>query len=68
MRYHVYAVLIQDVKDLVEHGNVTVCHTLKEDNHCADFMAKLGASSDTKLLYHASPPKDILYLLRMNAV
>jgi len=28
----------------MEQNNVTVYHTLKEGNQCADFMAKFGAS------------------------
>jgi len=36
MRFHVYAVLIQDVKDLIEEFTVTICHTLREKNQCAD--------------------------------
>jgi len=68
MRYHVYAVLIQDVKDLIGQSNIIVCHTLRERNHCADFFAKLGANSDTELLYHYSHPDDLLNLLRMGAV
>lgn len=68
MRYHVYAVLIQDVKDLIGQSNVIVCHTLREENHCADFFAKLRPNSDTELLYHGSPPDDLLHLLRMDAV
>jgi len=44
LSYHVYFVLIQDVKDLIGQSNVTVCHTLREGNHCADFFAKLGAN------------------------
>jgi len=68
MRYHVYVVLIQDIKDLIGQSNVIVCHTLREGNQCADFYAKLGANSDNELLYHASPPDDLLHLIRMNAV
>lgn len=64
---HVYAVLIQDVKDLLEHNNVTIYHTLREGNQCTDFMTKLGASSDTELLYHSSPPEDLLNIVRMDA-
>jgi len=51
-RYHIYVVLIQDIKYLLHQINVTVSHTLKEGNQCADFMAKLGASSDVDLLLH----------------
>lgn len=67
MRYNIYTVLFQDVKDLIKQSNVIVCHVLREGNHCADFMTKLGASSDIELLYHAYPPEDFLYLLRMDA-
>jgi hypothetical protein len=66
MRLQVYAVLIQDVKDFIEQSNVIVSDTLRENNHCADFFAKLGASSDNKLLYHASPPADLFNLFKMD--
>jgi len=68
MRYHVYAVLIQDVKDLIRQCNVIVCHTLREGNQCANYFTKLGANSNTELLYHASPPADLLHLIRMDAI
>jgi len=41
LSFHVYAVLIQNVKDLLEQNNVNFYHTLREGNQCADFMAKL---------------------------
>jgi len=68
MRYHVYAVLIQDVKDLIEQSNVIVCHTLREGNHCAYYFVKLGANSDSELIFQASPLDDLLHLVRMDAV
>jgi len=43
-RYHIYVVLIQDIKHLLHQINVTVSHTLREGNQCADFMAKLGVT------------------------
>jgi len=67
-KFHVYAVLIQDVKDLIEQNNVIVSHTLRKGNHCADFMAKLGASLDVELLHHASPTDELLNLIRMDAI
>lgn len=67
MRFHVYAVLIQDVKDLIKEFIVTICHTLREGNQCADFLAKLGASSEIELLLHASPLEDLLPLLQIDA-
>jgi hypothetical protein len=55
-------------KDLIRQGNVTVCHTLREGNQCADFMSKLGVGLCTEMLYHVSPLANLLYLLRMDAV
>jgi len=66
MSFHVYSVLIQDVKDLIEQNNVTIYHTLRKGKQCTDFMAKLRASSDVELLYHASPSDNLLCLLRMD--
>ena len=50
VKYHVYVVLIQDIKKLITQSNVIPCHTLREGNHYADFLAKLRASSDAELL------------------
>jgi hypothetical protein len=49
-KLHVYAVLIQDVKDMIEQSSIIVYHTLKEENQSADFFARLGAFSDSDLL------------------
>lgn len=66
-RYHVHAVLIQDIKDKLSQMNVSLRHTLREGNHCADFFAKLGAGADARLLLHSSPPDDLRPLLRNDA-
>jgi len=50
MKFHVYAVLIQEIKELISQINIIVCHTLREGNQCADFMVKLGASSNIEFL------------------
>jgi len=67
MMFNVYDVLIQDIKDLIHQSNVTICHTLREGNRCADFIAKLGASSDKELLLCDSPSTDLLSLLKIYA-
>jgi len=67
MKFHVYVVLIQEIKKLIAQINVTVCHTLREGSQGADFMAKLGASSNIEFLLHASPPDDLLHLLKTDA-
>ena len=64
MEYHVYATLIQDIKDLVQLRNTPILHTLREGNRCADFLAKLEASMDSALSNQATPPDDLLPLLR----
>ena len=63
-QFHVYVVLIQNIKDIMSSLHVNLHRTLKEGNHCADFMAKLGASNDDNLTLHSSPPEDLLPLLR----
>lgn len=65
--YHTYAVLIQDIKDLLHDSNFTLHHTLREGNHSADFMAKLGASSAEDFILYSSPPADLLPLLKIDA-
>ncbi|MCI14143.1 S-like ribonuclease [Trifolium medium] len=68
VKYHTHVVLIQDIKELLAQTNVSLYHTLRERNQCADFFAKLGASSDADFLTHASPPKDIRDLLKNDAM
>jgi hypothetical protein len=56
VKYHINTVLIQDIKELLSQNNVFLYHTLREENQCADFFIKHGASSDddflTMLLLH----------------
>jgi ribonuclease HI len=65
--YHVHAVLIRSIKDILSRSTVTLCHTLRESNQCADFLAKLGASSNDNLMIHTSPPDGLLNLLHADA-
>ncbi|KAK2444790.1 hypothetical protein QL285_015789 [Trifolium repens] len=46
VKYHIHAVLTQDIKELFFQTNVFLHHTLRKGNQCADFFAKLGASSN----------------------
>jgi len=62
--FHVYVVLIQNIKDLISSTNFTLQHLLKEGNQCADYMAKIGASNDVDLVIRSSPHKGLLPLLR----
>jgi ribonuclease HI len=39
-RYHIYVILIQDIKQLLNQINVMISHTLKEGNQYAYFMVK----------------------------
>jgi hypothetical protein len=67
LKFHIYATLIQDIKDLLNLSNTSVLHTLREGNYCADFLAKLGAASDSVLTTYVSPPEGLLPLIRNDA-
>jgi hypothetical protein len=56
VKYHIHAVLIQDIKELLFQTNVSVYHTLREENQCVDFLT------------HASSSKGICNLLRNDAM
>jgi hypothetical protein len=43
-------------------------HTIREGNQCANFFAKLGASSDAGFTTHVSPPEGIRDLLKNNTM
>jgi hypothetical protein len=67
VKYHIHAVLIQDINELISQTNVSLHHTRREGNQCADFFAKLEASSDADFLTHTSSPKGVRDLLKNNA-
>jgi hypothetical protein len=67
VKYHIYVVLIQDIKEFVSQTNVYLHHTLRVENKCADFFAKLRALSDADFLTHASPLEGVRDLLRNDA-
>ena len=67
-KFHTYAVLIQDIKDIIASRNYGIQHTLREGNHCADYMAKLGASSDSNFLLHSSAPQDLIDMIKLDAM
>jgi ribonuclease HI len=67
-KYHAYAVLVQDIKDIIASYNVSIQHTLREGNQCADYFAKLGATSDNRFLVHSSAPEDLRDMLRNDAM
>jgi len=67
-KYHAYAVLVQDIKDVIASRNFVIQHTLREGNQCADYMAKLGAASDNNFLVHSSATQGLLDMIRMDAM
>ena len=66
-RYHVYVVLLRNIKQLLLQSNITVSHTIREGNQCAYLMAKLEASFDDCLVLHDSPPAGLFDLLISDA-
>lgn len=67
-KFHAYVFLIQEIRDLLSTRNFTIHHCLREGNQCADFMAKLGANNNEDLSFHATPPSDLLPLIRNDAM
>ncbi|GAU20604.1 hypothetical protein TSUD_33400 [Trifolium subterraneum] len=65
--YHIYGVLIQNIKDYMQQSNINICHTLREGNQCADYLAKLGASSTEALVIHDTPTADLCNLMDLDA-
>jgi len=51
MKFHTYALLIQDIKEFIDQINVTICHTLREGKQCVDVLAKLEAFSNIDFLH-----------------
>jgi len=66
--YHAYAVLLQDIKDHLPTRNFIIQHCLREGNQCADFLAKLGATSNEEFSTHDAPPSDLLSLIKNDAM
>ncbi|MCI44059.1 replication protein A1-like protein, partial [Trifolium medium] len=68
VKYHIHAVFILDIKELTSQNNASLCHTFREGNQCANFFAKLGASSDADFSSHDSPPEGVRDLIRNDAI
>jgi diadenosine tetraphosphate (Ap4A) HIT family hydrolase len=67
VKFHIYVVLIKDINELLSQTYVSLHDTLREGNQCADFFAKLRASSDVDFLTFASSPEGVRNLLRNDA-
>ena len=54
---HTYAIDILHIKDaLQENGNTTLVHVLREQNMCADFMAKEGSHARCYAYWNCPSP------------
>jgi len=67
MNYHTYAALIAEVQDLLSANNTAIIHTPREGNQCADFLTKMGASSESALAIHLAAPDGMKTLLQNDA-
>ncbi|MCI46256.1 hypothetical protein A2U01_0067496, partial [Trifolium medium] len=54
-------------KLLANDWEVILSHTLREENACADVLAKLGASFDSPLVNVSTPPRELIRPLRDDA-
>ncbi|KAJ1392256.1 Ribonuclease H domain [Sesbania bispinosa] len=66
--FHKHATLIKEIQIyLAKDWNVTITHTLREGNYCADFLAKFGADSDSPLCQLQVPSPGLVSLLQADA-
>ncbi|XP_039683785.1 uncharacterized protein [Medicago truncatula] len=63
-KYHCYASAIANIIDLMNlEWEVKLCHSLREGNASADFLAKWGSSNDIKWKLRNTPPEDLKAIL-----
>jgi hypothetical protein len=67
-RYHIHAVLIQNIKELLSQTIISLCHRPREGNQYVDFFAKFGAFSDVSFMTHVSPLEGVCDLLKNDAM
>jgi hypothetical protein len=61
-----YAAIIHNIKDLLaKDWSVKVVHTFREDNACADYLAKLKAHNPKVYSPVAIPPSGMSLLLML---
>jgi len=66
--WHLYATLIRNIQELLARAwTVQVCHTWREANVVADFLAKMGARSNVDWQDVISPPDELQPLLQADA-
>jgi ribonuclease HI len=65
---HAYDVLIQEIKDLLSTRNFSIHHCLREGNQCADFLAKLGATSNEEFSTYDTAPTGLIPLIKNDAM
>ncbi|GAU32935.1 hypothetical protein TSUD_153520 [Trifolium subterraneum] len=64
--WHHYAAIITNIKDILNRDlrRVSILHTFREGNACADYLAKHGANNNEVLSSIANPPPGLnLFLL-----
>jgi hypothetical protein len=52
---HVYASVLLEISDALHHGTINLVHIPREQNICADFMAKKGAHSASSAHWDRPP-------------
>ncbi|GAU17063.1 hypothetical protein TSUD_105620 [Trifolium subterraneum] len=66
--WHHFAAILQNIKDILARDwRVTVAHTLREGNACADYLAKFGAQNIKVFSTMTTPPDGMNLLLLADA-
>lgn len=67
--FHPHATMLTNINKVISREwNVALIHTLREGNSCADWLAKIGASSDTDLVIYDRCPSQMAPLVLADAI
>ncbi|GAU35798.1 hypothetical protein TSUD_155730 [Trifolium subterraneum] len=66
--FHPHAIVLGQIRILrARNWSLSFSHTLREENECADWLAKHGVQSDVNLKLWVSPPPQIAHVLLADA-
>ncbi|KAJ1409532.1 Ribonuclease H domain [Sesbania bispinosa] len=67
--FHQHAGVVKEIRKLISQDwNVTMAHTLREGNQCADYLAKFGNAHSEALCVIQEPMEDLQPLISADAL